>query len=99
MTKIAIRTQAGIVAWVFLWVSRGQHELSARVHVAGDERARQCGWEVTERTGRFSFGDPASTTGVGNAPQLGLADASRRYAPVTSRKIIWKAAARGVSDE
>ncbi len=58
MTKITIRTQAGIVAWVFLWVSRGQHELSARVHVARDERARQCGWEVTERTGRFGFGDP-----------------------------------------
>jgi hypothetical protein len=55
MTKITIRTQAGIVAWVFLWVRRGQRELSARVHAAGDERARQYGWEVTERTGRFGF--------------------------------------------
>lgn len=55
MTETAIRIRAGIAARISAWVSRGQRELSARVHAAADERARQHGWAVTECTGRLGF--------------------------------------------
>jgi hypothetical protein len=38
------------------WIGRRQRELSDRVHAAGDEYARQHGWEITKSTGRFGFG-------------------------------------------
>ncbi len=56
MTETAIRIRAGIAARISVWVSRRQRELSARVHTAADERARQHGWTVTECTGRLGFG-------------------------------------------
>jgi hypothetical protein len=56
MTGITTCTQAGIIARLALWVRSRQRELSTRVHAAGDERARQYGWEVVESTGRFGFG-------------------------------------------
>jgi hypothetical protein len=104
MTKITIRTQTGIVAWVFLWVRHGQRELSARVHVAGDERARQYGWEVTERTWRFGFGvrayrDPRFDD---LRRQRAAAGSRRRQSQVHTGDIPedhLAAAARGVSDE
>jgi hypothetical protein len=55
MTETTIRTRAGITARIFMWVRRCQRELSARVHAAGDERARQHGWTITETTGLFGF--------------------------------------------
>jgi hypothetical protein len=55
MTETSIRTRVGIVARISAWVRRLQRELSARVHAAGDERARHHGWTVTETTGRFGF--------------------------------------------
>ena len=55
MTDITIRTRAGIAARISGWVSRHQRELSARVHAAADERARQHGWTVTECAGRLGF--------------------------------------------
>jgi hypothetical protein len=56
MTQTTDRTRPGIAARIPGWVRRGQRELSARVHAAGDERARRHGWTVTETTGRFGFG-------------------------------------------
>jgi hypothetical protein len=56
MTETAARRRAGILARVLAWIERRQHELSDRVHAAGDECARQQGWEVTKSTGRFGFG-------------------------------------------
>jgi hypothetical protein len=50
-----IRTRAGITARISMWVRRCQHELSARIHAAADERARRYGWTVTQTTGRFGF--------------------------------------------
>jgi hypothetical protein len=55
MIDITIRTRAGIAARISGWVSRRQRQLSARVHAAADERARQHGWTVTECTGRLGF--------------------------------------------
>jgi hypothetical protein len=56
VTEITIRTRARLVARISGWVRRCQHELSARVHAAGDKRARQYGWEVMDSTGRLGFG-------------------------------------------
>ena len=56
MTEITTHTQAGLLTRLALWVRGRQRELSTRVHAAGDERARQYGWEVVESTGRFGFG-------------------------------------------
>jgi hypothetical protein len=59
--------RAGILALMYAWIGQRQRELSDRVHAAGDERARQHGWEVTKSTDRFGFGtrsyrDPRSAT-------------------------------------
>ena len=55
MTESTIRTRAGIAARIPVWVRRAQRKLSARIHAAGDDRARRYGWNVTETTGRFGF--------------------------------------------
>ena len=55
MTESTIRTRAGIAARIWVWVRRCQRKLSARIHAAGDDRARRYGWNVTETTGRFGF--------------------------------------------
>jgi hypothetical protein len=55
-TKITARSRAGIPARMSAWIGWRQRDLSARVHAAGDERARQQGWEITKSTGRFGFG-------------------------------------------
>jgi hypothetical protein len=55
MTTTTIHARTGIAARISAWVRRCQHELSARTHAAGDDRARQYGWTVTETTGRFGF--------------------------------------------
>ena len=55
MTDTTIRTRAGIAARISVWVRRCQRKLSARIHAAGDDRARRYGWNVTETTGRFGF--------------------------------------------
>jgi hypothetical protein len=55
MTDTTIRTLNGITARISAWVNHRQRELSARIHAAGDERARRHGWTVTETTGRFGF--------------------------------------------
>jgi hypothetical protein len=55
MTETTIRTRAGIARRVSVWVRRRQHELSARIFAATDDRARRYGWTVTETTGRFGF--------------------------------------------
>jgi len=56
MTKTTARKQAGIHARVSAWIGRRQRELSDRLHAAGDQRACECGWEVTNTTGRLGFG-------------------------------------------
>jgi hypothetical protein len=55
MTETTIGTRAGITARISMWARRCQRELSARVHAAGDERARQHGWTITETSGQFGF--------------------------------------------
>jgi hypothetical protein len=55
MTDTTIRTLNGITARISAWVGHRQRELSARIHRAGDDRARRHGWTVTETTGRFGF--------------------------------------------
>jgi hypothetical protein len=49
-------TRAHIPARMSAWIGQCQQKLSDRLHAAGDERARQHGWEVTASTGRFGFG-------------------------------------------
>ncbi len=56
MTETTTGARGDIAARISRWVRRRQSELSARVHVAGDERARQHGWTVTQTTGRFGLG-------------------------------------------
>ena len=55
MTEITTQNQAGLLTPLALWVRGRLRELSTRVHAAGDERARQYGWEVLESTTRFGF--------------------------------------------
>jgi hypothetical protein len=55
VTQTTIRTQVGIVARISACIRHYQHELSARVHAAGDEQARQRGWTVIATPGRFGF--------------------------------------------
>ena len=74
MTETTIRTRTGIAARTSVWVRRCLRKLSARIHAAGDDRARRYGWNVTETTGRFGFEArsyriPASTTDAGNSPR------------------------------
>ncbi len=56
MTETTIGVRGGVAARISLWVRRRQSELSARLHAAGDERARRHGWTITETTGRFGVG-------------------------------------------
>ncbi len=56
MTETTTSIRAGIPARLSAWIGWRQRELSARVHAAGDARARRHGWTVTESTGRFGFG-------------------------------------------
>lgn len=55
MTKTTVRTRAGIATRLPAWIRRCQHELSARIHAAADDRARRYGWTVTQTTERFGF--------------------------------------------
>jgi hypothetical protein len=55
VTDTTIRNRAGIAAPISAWVGHRQREVSARIHAAGDERARRHGWTVTETTGQFGF--------------------------------------------
>jgi hypothetical protein len=55
-TETSALRRAGILTRMAAWIGRRQRELSDRVHTAGDECARQHGWEVTKSTGRFGFG-------------------------------------------
>jgi hypothetical protein len=54
--ETAERRRTGILARMPAWIGRRQRELSDRVHAAGDECARQHGWQVTKSTGRLGFG-------------------------------------------
>jgi hypothetical protein len=56
MTETTARKQAGIFTRMPAWIRRRQRDLSDRVHGAGDECARQHGWEITKSTRRFGFG-------------------------------------------
>jgi hypothetical protein len=56
VTETTARRRTGIPALMSAWIGRRQRELSNRVHAAGDEGARQHGWEITKSTGRFGFG-------------------------------------------
>ncbi len=38
------------------WLRRWQQRLSDRVHAAGDDFARENGWQITPVTGRAGFG-------------------------------------------
>lgn len=82
MTETTARRRVGVLTRIPTWIGRRQRELSDRVHAAGDECARQHGWEVTKSTGRFGFGartyrDPRFD---GRCPQL-----SHGAAQVTGR--------------
>jgi hypothetical protein len=55
-TETSALRRAGILTRMPAWIGRRQRELSDRVHAAGDEYARQRGWEITKSTGRFGFG-------------------------------------------
>jgi hypothetical protein len=55
-TETSALPRAGILARMPAWIGRRQRELSDRVHAAGDECARQRGWQVSKSTGRFGFG-------------------------------------------
>ena len=56
ITETAAPRRTGILNRMPTWIGRRQRELSDRVHAAGDERARQHGWQVTKSTGRLGFG-------------------------------------------
>jgi hypothetical protein len=55
VTSIVAR-RASMTALVADWIRRRQQELSDAVHAAGDERARDHGWEITKSTGRLGLG-------------------------------------------
>jgi hypothetical protein len=87
-TETTARRRAGILTRIPTWIGRRQREMSDRVHAAGDECARQHGWEVTKTTGRFGcgarsyrdprFGDQRWQLGSQriNGPTIGWAEAS-----------------------
>jgi hypothetical protein len=51
-----VARRASMSALVADWIRRRQQELSDAMHAAGDERARDHGWEITKGTGRLGFG-------------------------------------------
>jgi len=51
-----VARRASMSALVADWIRRRQQELSEAVHAAGDERARDHGWEITKGTGRLGLG-------------------------------------------
>jgi hypothetical protein len=55
MAQTTIGPPAGTAARIRAWIRRGQRQVSARIHAAGDERARRRGWTVTATAGRFGF--------------------------------------------
>jgi hypothetical protein len=55
MAETTIGPPASTAAQIWAWIRRGQREVSARIHAAGDDRARRHGWTVTATTGRFGF--------------------------------------------
>ena len=55
MAETTIGPPAGTAAPIWAWIRRGQREVSARIHAAGDEHARRHGWTVTAATGQFGF--------------------------------------------
>jgi len=55
MAETTIGPPAGTAAPIWAWIRGGQREVSARIHAAGDERARRHGWTVTATTGQFGF--------------------------------------------
>jgi hypothetical protein len=56
VTGATPRRRYRLRARISAWISRGQQDLSDRVHAAADDRARQHGWQITNSTGRFGFG-------------------------------------------
>lgn len=86
ITKVG---QAGILAVASAWIGRRQRELSTRIHIAGDERARAFGWEVTQSAGRFGFG-----TRIYRDPRFD--DRRRRLAGETQRSRTRDEATTGV---
>ena len=56
VTSTIMAGRASMSALVVGWIRRRQQELSDAVHAAGDELARDHGWEVTKGTGRLGFG-------------------------------------------
>ena len=104
MTQITVGTRASLVTRVSFWVRRCQRELSTWVHAAGDERARQYGWEVTESTGRFGFGerayrDPRFNDRRRQDSPAGALRGQPRVGPGDIPKDHLAAAAGGASDE
>jgi hypothetical protein len=55
MAETTIGPAAGTAARIWAWIRRGQREVSAPIHAAGDERARRHGWTITATTGQFGF--------------------------------------------
>jgi hypothetical protein len=56
ITETAERRRTGMLSRMPTWIGRRQRELSDRLHAAGDECARQHGWQVAKSTGRLGFG-------------------------------------------
>jgi hypothetical protein len=54
--ETAARRRVGVLTRIPAWIGRRQREMSNRVHAAGDEYARQHGWEITKSTGQFGLG-------------------------------------------
>src|SRR5215467_631209 len=56
VTSTIVARRASMSALVAGWIRRRQQELSDAVHAAGDELARDHGWEITKSTGRLGIG-------------------------------------------
>jgi hypothetical protein len=83
MTGITISAWGSIAGEISARVRRRQRALSARVHAAGDERARSHGWTVIETTGRFGFGARIYRDPRFGAPRPALAAApAARQSPL-----------------